>query len=264
MPMALMREPQRSVPDRITDENQRIPADEADGPISTGRWTWEWIKSFLIAFGLFLVIRTFLVEAFRIPTGSMEDTLLVGDFLLVNKALFGAPIPAMPARLPALAQPRRGDVVIFVPPHEPRRNYVKRLVGMPGDTLAMIRKVLYINGRPQDESYARQSDPHDIAAPSMSWQCDYGAGELTGGPTWTPYCRPTRDNWGPVIVPAGNYFMLGDNRDDSEDSRYWGFVPRHAIRGRPLFIYYSFDPASARPAPWLSSIRWKRIGRGLD
>ncbi|HSJ24979.1 MAG TPA: signal peptidase I [Longimicrobiales bacterium] len=241
----------------MSDDKHRTNA-EADSPVSNGRWAWEWIKSFLIAFGLFLVIRSFVVEAFRIPTGSMENTLLVGDFLLVNKAVFGASIPGAAARLPALAEPRRGDVVVFVPPHEAGKNYVKRLVGMPGDTLAMVGKTLYLNGILQDEPAVRHSDPHDIVAPGMVWQC-----ELAGLPAGRDACRPTRDNWGPIVVPDGHYFMLGDNRDDSEDSRYWGFVPRAALKGRPLFIYYSFESASPRAVPWLTGIRWDRVGRGV-
>jgi signal peptidase I len=254
MPVAVMRQ-NRSAADRVLEEKERIAA-EPDGPISSGRWAWEWIRSFLIAFGLFLVIRTFFVEAFRIPTGSMENTLLVGDFLLVNKAVFGAAIPALGRRLPALAEPARSDVVVFIPPHETDRNYVKRLVGMPGDTLEMHRKILYVNGRPQDEPHARLSDDADSYGASMYWQCRHTIGAAAG-----QACRPSRDNWGPLVVPAGLYFMLGDNRDDSEDSRYWGFVERTAIRGRPLFIYYSFDPSAERAAPWLTSIRWRRLGR---
>jgi signal peptidase I len=251
------REDRRSAADGVAEDRQRITA-EADGPISSGRWAWEWIKSFLIAFLLFLFIRTFLVEAFRIPTGSMENTLLVGDFLLVNKGVFGAVVPGTAARLPAFAEPRRGDIVVFIPPHEAGKNYVKRLVGVPGDTLAMLGKTLYLNGRPQDEMYVRHSDPHDIVAPGMVWQCLHAGLAISRSE-----CRPSRDNWGPMVVPDGSFFMLGDNRDDSEDSRYWGFVTRDALRGRPLFIYYSFDPTAQRPAPWLSSIRWRRVGHGI-
>lgn len=252
--MAVMRHPRRPASDDATEDGQGITA-EPRRPLSTGRWAWEWIKSFLIAFGLFLVIRTFLVEAFRIPTGSMEDTLLVGDFLLVNKAVFGAAIPGTAARLPAFSEPARGNVVIFIPPHEAGKNYVKRLVGMPGDTVAMLSKTFYLNGRPLDEPFARHSDANDTHAASMYWQCRYAIGAAAGDA-----CRPTRDNWGPLVIPAGHYLVLGDNRDDSEDSRYWGFVERDAIRGRPLFIYYSFDPSSQRAAPWFSSIRWNRLG----
>ena len=200
-------------------------------------------------------MRTFLVEAFRIPTGSMENTLLVGDFLLVNKAVFGATVPATSLRTPALTQPARGDIVVFEPPHEPGRNYVKRLIGMPGDTLEMRAKTLFVNGQPITETYVRHSDPNDIYAPDMYWQCAHAP-----VPGADDACRPTRDNWGPIVVPARAYFMLGDNRDDSEDSRYWGFVERAAMRGKPLLIYYSFDPNSQRPVPWLATIRWSRIG----
>jgi signal peptidase I len=249
--VTVIRETRRSAADDETVEQQRVDAEP--GKPSSGRWAWEWIRSFLIAFGLFLFLRTFLVEAFRIPTGSMENTLLVGDFLLVNKAVFGTRIPLTSARTPAFAQPARGDIVIFVPPHDPDKNYVKRLIGMPGDTVEMQASTLYVNGQPQTEPYVRHSDPNDPYAAIMFWQCDYTIAR--------PHeCRPTRDNWGPLVVPEGRYFMLGDNRDDSEDSRYWGFVPRTAMRGKPLVIYYSFDPASRRAVPWLSSIRWTRIG----
>ena len=227
-----------------------------DGPPQQRRrWAWEWTKSLLIAFGLFLIIRTFLVEAFRIPTGSMENTLLAGDFLLVNKAVFGARVPLTRVRTPAPSEPARGDIVIFSPPHDAGRTYVKRVVGVPGDTLAMQDGILYLNGLPRLESYARRSDTPDTYAPGMFWQCDHAP---AGVPADS--CRPTRDNWGPVVVPGQRYFLLGDNRDDSEDSRYWGFVERSEIRGRPLVIYFSFDPASQRALPWLTSIRWSRIG----
>jgi signal peptidase I len=255
MPVASMREDRESaaLPD---GRGSRIPAD-AYHPISTRRWAWEWIKSFLIALGLFLFIRTFLVEAFRIPTGSMEDTLLVGDFLLVDKTAFGAWVPGTGRRLPGFSRPERGQVVVFVPPHEPDRNYVKRLVGRPGDTLHMRNKALYLNGRPQAEPFARHSDENDIYAASMFWQCEHASANEDEP------CRPTRDNWGPLVIPDGRYFMLGDNRDDSEDSRYWGFVEHAAIKGKPLFIYYSFDARAPRAAPWLTSIRWHRLGRTI-
>lgn len=231
------------------------PRGRTSGVISAGRWLWEWTKSILIALVLFLLIRTFLVEAFRIPTGSMENTLLVGDFLLVNKAVYGAQVPGTHVRLPSFDAPTRFDVVVFLPPHEPNKNYVKRLVGLPGDTLLMRDKVLFINGAEQVEPYVRHTDPHgDIFIPSMEWQLDHAA-EGEAAPQ-----RPTRDNWGPVVVPEGRYFVLGDNRDDSEDSRYWGFVDAATVKGRPFFIYYSFEPRALRSVPWLTEIRWQRIG----
>lgn len=230
------------------------------GGASVGRVVWEWVKSGLIALLLFFLIRTFVVEAFRIPTGSMENTLLVGDFLLVNKAVYGAELPGTEVHLPAFDEPERGDVIVFVPPHEPDKNYVKRLVGLPGDTLMMQDKVLFLNGEPQDEPYVIHTDPRgDVFIPTMMWQVDY----LVPGVEPSGY-RPTRDNWGPLIVPSGKYFMMGDNRDDSEDSRYWGFADGAAIKGRPLFIYYSFDSRALRPFPWLTEIRWARIGGLID
>jgi signal peptidase I len=255
MPLAVMREERQYGAGRAVEDREQAGPDVA-APAPTGRWAWEWIKSFLIAFALFLIIRTFLVEAFRIPTGSMEDTLLAGDFLLVNKAVFGASVPGLRSRLPAFTEPARGDIVVFVPPHEADKNYVKRLVGMPGDTLEMHNKTLYLNGRPLDEPFTRHTDPQDIYASGMFWQCNHAPAGAIG-----ETCRPTRDNWGPLIVPAQRYFVLGDNRDDSEDSRYWGFVERDAVKGTPLFVYYSFDPSAARSMPWLTSIRCSHIGR---
>lgn len=219
---------------------------------------WEWTRSLAVAFVLFLFVRTFVVEAFRIPTSSMENTLLVGDFLLVNKAVYGAEIPGTHLRLPAFDEPEHGDVVVFIPPHEPSKNYVKRLVGVAGDTLEMRAKVLYRNGEAVEEPYARYVDGDgDAVHPNMRWQSNHLIAS-----TARAY-HPTRDNWGPLVVPAGRYFVLGDNRDNSEDSRYWGFVDRTAIRGRPWFVYYSFASSGTEGLPWLRSVRWARIGEPI-
>ncbi|MFP3947983.1 MAG: signal peptidase I [Longimicrobiales bacterium] len=231
------------------------------------RWStlgvfWEWTRSVAVAFVLFLVVRTFLVEAFSIPTSSMESTLLVGDFLLVNKAVYGAEIPATDLHLPAFDEPERGDVVVFHPPHDQVRNYVKRVVGVPGDTLEMRDKVLYLNGVGQKEPYARhRDDSGDAVHPSMSWQRGYLLGELHAS---DETYHPSRDNWGPLVVPTGKYFVLGDNRDNSEDSRYWGFVNRQDIRGRPLFVYYSFNFPTGDQFSWLERVRWNRIGEAIE
>ncbi len=253
--MAVEWHPHRTGSDPVPAEIQAIqPARPRS--LATARWAWEWTKSVLVAFALFVIIRTFLVEAFRIPTGSMENTLLVGDFLLVNKAVYGAEVPGTHLRLPAIDEPRRGDIVVFVPPHEPDRNYVKRLVGLPGDELEMRHKVLIRNGKPLFEPYVIFTDQeNDVFVPSMMCQLKY----LAPGVPALGY-RPTRDNWGPLLVPPGKYFFLGDNRDDSEDSRYWCMADRGAIRGQPLFIYYSFDPSTVQSVPWLTDIRWTRIG----
>ena len=226
---------------------------------TAGRWAWEWVKSLVIAFTLFLIIRAFVIEAFRIPTGSMESTLLVGDFLLVNKAVYGAQVPGTSMRLPAFGEPERGDVVVFMPPHDQDKNYVKRLVGLPGDTLWMRDKVLFVNATPVPEPYAQHVDHLDAHAPGMRWQRDYLL-----DPSDRLHYRPTRDNWGPIRIPEGHYFVLGDNRDDSEDSRYWGFVSGSSIKGKPLFVYYSFNPRTLKHVPWLTEIRWDRIGGAVN
>ena len=215
----------------------------------------DWTKSIAIAFLLFLVVRTSLVEAFKIPTSSMEGTLLVGDFLLVNKAVYGARLPGLDVTLPPLAEPERGDVIVFHPPHEPEKNYVKRVVGVAADTLEMRDKRLYLNGAPVYEPYAQYLDGRgDAVHPDMGWQSHH----LIASPR--PEYQPTRDNWGPIVVPDGRYFVLGDNRDNSEDSRYWGFVSRDQIRGRPWVVYYSFEHREEVPLTWVSRVRWARLG----
>ncbi len=227
---------------------------------SVGRWMWEWTKSIAVAFALFLLVRTFVVEAFQIPTGSMENTLLVGDFLLVNKMVYGAEIPGTSVKLPAIGPPERGDIVVFEPPPRARQaahtNYVKRIVGLPEDTLQMVAGVLYRNGSEVIEPYAKHSRPfEDPRSPQFDWQ---RAHLVENGRRAHEY-RATRDNWGPISVPPENYFVMGDNRDNSEDSRYWGFVPIDAVKGRPLIIYFSYDRNKLAPFPWLTEIRWSRL-----
>ena len=223
---------------------------------STGRWLWEWAKSISVAIVLFLIIRTFAVEAFKIPTGSMEDTLLVGDFLLVNKAVYGAQVPFTDVHLPAFDDPERGDIVVFEYPLDRSKNYVKRVVGLPGDVLAMRDGELYVNGERQVETYVQHIQPGgDYHDPQFAWQRAY----LAPGVDPAGY-HPTRDDWGPIVVPEDRYFVMGDNRDNSQDSRYWGFVARSLIKGSPLFIYYSFDRNKLRPLPWLTEVRWSRVG----
>jgi signal peptidase I len=226
------------------------------------RLMWDWARSFLIAIVVFLVVRAFLVEAYKIPTGSMEQTLLVGDFLLVNKLVYGAEVPFTNVRLPALEKPKRGDVIVFIYPVDPTKNFVKRLVGVPGDTLAMKDAVLYVNGEAQREPYVIHTQPgDDPSLEDFNWQSSYLVKAAEGG-----YANhPSRNNWGPLVVPEKKYFVLGDNRDDSKDSRYWGFVPDSLIRGRPIFVYYSYAPdTTAHSFAWLTHIRWRRIGERID
>jgi len=228
----------------------------ADSPKSVGRWAWEWLKSIAVALVIWMVLRTLLIEAFRIPSSSMERTLLVGDFLFVNKALYGAEVPLVHAHLPAFREPKRGDIVVFDSRTQEGVKVVKRLIGMPGDTLEMKRGRLYRNGVLQREPYVQRLDSlSDTADAEMRWQLQY----LLPRVDKTHY-QPSRDVWGPLVVPPDSFFVMGDNRDNSYDSRYWGFVPRNVIRGRPLFVYYSFESEPWRVAPFLTAIRWGRIG----
>jgi len=222
--------------------------------------TWEWIKSIAIALVLFFFIRSFLIHTFVIISGSMENTLLVGDLLMVNRAAVGSTVPGTDIRIPGYTSPKRGDVLVFDPHHEEDMKLVKRLIGLPGDTLEMRDKQLFLNGDAMDEPYAIHIDGSpDTNDPIMRWQRDYLVGGANGG-----NYRPTRDDWGPIVVPEGYYFMLGDNRDASYDSRYWGLLEQWRVEGRVVFIYFSYNKDSMRPFPFLREIRWGRIGNGVD
>ena len=218
----------------------------------------EWTKSIVIAVALFLFLRTFLVQTFVITSGSMEETLLVGDMLLVNRVAIGSQIPGTRIRIPGYSRPGRGDVLVFDPPHEADLMLIKRLIGMPGDTLQMRNRVLYVNGEVKDEPYAIHDGDGDDVHPWMVWQRDHLIGDADG----RSYA-PTRDNWGPLLIPEDRYFMLGDNREHSLDSRYWGLLEGWRLEGRAVFTYYSYNKDSYRPFPALREVRWGRIGRGI-
>ena len=221
-------------------------------------WVWEWTKSIVVALVVWFFLRTFLVEAFRIPSGSMENTLLIGDFLFVNKALYGAEVPILKARLPAVREPERSEILVFDSVEEQDLKVVKRLIGMPGDTLYMEDGQLYRNGARVDEPYAvhadrgRSEDPIQRAK-MREWQLPHVVQRDTA--TY----RPDLQDWGPIVVPQDSFFMMGDNRDSSYDGRYWGFLPRENVRGRPLVVYFSYDPNSWRSIPFLTAVRWGRI-----
>lgn len=216
------------------------------------------LRTFGGALVIFLILRTFLLQTFYITSGSMEESLLVGDFLVVNRAVVGGRIPFTRAHLPGYGDVQRGDILVFDPPHEPDLKLVKRLIGLPGDTLEMRDQVLYINGQAQDEPYVKHVDLPDAPDPWMSWQRSY----LAPGVDGDTY-RPTRDNWGPLIIPEDRYFMLGDNREESLDSRYWGLLEGWRLEGRVSFIYFSYDRESFKPLAWLREIRWNRIFNGV-
>lgn len=238
----------------MSDETEPLPKYRSFGA-RVARGLFEWAKSLSLAVLLFLVVRAFLVEAYKIPSGSMEGTLLVGDFLLVNKLVYGAEVPLTGRRLPAVRKPEYTDVIVFLYPKDITRNYVKRLVGLPGDTVAMERGVLVRNGAKQTEPYVvHSSADNDPGSDQFEWQRSF----LARASARERY-HPSRDNWGPLVVPSHHYFVLGDNRDNSEDSRYWGFVPDSLVRGRPLFVYYSYAPDTSASLAWLTRVRWSRL-----
>ncbi len=184
----------------------------------------------------------------------MEPTLLAGDFVWVNKAALGSRIPFTDIRVPGYSEPRRGEILVFDPPHDDTLMVVKRLVGMPGDTLAMRDKTLFVNGVARDEPYVLRTDQPDLSTGAMLWQRQI----VIGGPR-EDYL-PTRDNWGPLVIPDGRYFMLGDNRDNSIDSRTWGLLERWRLEGRIVVRYFSYNRDSYRAFPFIREIRWDRIG----
>jgi signal peptidase I len=245
-------------------------------PRSAAHVAADWAKSLGLALVLFLILRTFLVQTFVITSSSMEETLMVGDFLILSKLAYGPQVPFTGWRLPGYTSPRRGDIAVFRPPHDPDLDVVKRLVGGPGDTLVMRQKALFINGEAAVEPYVQHSDHEgDVGHPWMRWQCGEQVPlgpDISGAyriPSGTPAgidaeaCRPSRDNWGPVVVPDNHFFTIGDNRDDSVDSRHWGFLDADRLRGEALVIYYSYDPGLRRPFAFLRNIRPARIGRAI-
>lgn len=223
------------------------------------RWALDWAKSIAVALAVWFVVSSFLVKAFQITSGSMERTVLVGDFLFVNKLLYGAEIPLTTRRLPAVREPRADEVVIVRSPIEDLL-LLKRVVALPGDTVAMREGQLWRNGSPVSESYVTlgaSPPPTDSVTQARlhGWQVRY---LIEGDPA---AYRPTLRTWGPLRVPPDSLMVLGDNRDESFDSRFYGFVPRANLQGAPLFVYFSYDSESWRPLPFLTAIRWNRLFR---
>lgn len=191
---------------------------------------WEYAESIIIALILALVIRAFVVEAFKIPSGSMEPTLEIGDHLLVNKFIYGIRIPFTSIHLFPWKSPQRGDVIVFIFPLEPEKDFIKRVIGIGGDTVSIVNKKLYING-------VEVPDPHAVYRKDMALLGD----------------NQKLDNFGPVTVPEGSLFVMGDNRDQSFDSRFWGFVPLKDVLGKAFTIYWSWNGQE-------STVRWNRLG----
>ena len=191
---------------------------------------WEYIEAIITALLLALIIRAYVIQAFKIPSGSMIPTLLIGDHILVNKFIYGTMIPFTDKRILIFRKPEKGDIIVFKYPENPKKDFIKRVIATEGDTLEERNKVVYVNGQAVFEPYTEHYDTH----------------LRLGG--FDP-----RDNFGLLTVPKNKIFVMGDNRDQSYDSRYWGFVDLKDIRGKALIIYWSWDPNN-----WL---RFNRIGR---
>ncbi|MDA8388336.1 MAG: signal peptidase I, partial [Nitrospiraceae bacterium] len=184
----------------------------------------EYAEAIVTALILALFIRAYVVQAFKIPSGSMEPTLLVGDHILVNKFVYGTTIPFTHDRVLVVRRPQRGDVIVFRYPRNPSRDFIKRVVGVPGDVITGKDKMVYIDGKRAPDSFTMHVDS-DVQPASLD----------------------PRDNFGPIVVPPGEYFVMGDNRDESYDSRYWGFVPRQNILGEAFLIYWSWNGIKEAP-----------------
>ena len=200
----------------------------------------EYFESIVIAVILALFVRTWVVQAFKIPTGSMENNLLIGDHLLVNKFVFGPTATSLERTLLPVRGLRRGDVVVFKYPDEPERDFIKRVIGLPGETVELRSKKVYINGQPLDEPYVHFLEPASTAQEVTSFD--------------------VRERYGPVRVPEEQFFVMGDNRDRSYDSRFWGFANIDDIKGKATFIYWSRDTSKG----WLTPPRLERFGHFIE
>jgi signal peptidase I len=216
-----------TVPDNITTDNQITKAKQK-------HIVREYAESIIIAIILALIIRTFIVQAFKIPSGSMEDTLAIGDHILVSKFIYGTKIPFTSTRLLKIRDPRQGDVIVFEYPEDPSKDFIKRVVGVPGDTVQVINKKVFVNDKPFN-------NPHEVHKEKET----------------IPKEQNPRDNTDKIKVPADSYFVMGDNRDRSYDSRFWGFVQNEKIKGLAFIKYWSWDKDKFR-------VRWKSIGNLID
>jgi signal peptidase I len=240
------------------------PAGESDLPAIHGedrtapahqgrRSSWrEWVQTVAGAVLLFAFLRGLVVQVYGIQSGSMQPTLLAGDYVIVNNTLFGADLPFISRTLPALRAPRAGDVVVYRPAgYDPVRDHIKRIIGGPGDTVQMLRGVVYRNGTRLREPYAKPADTEDMPLPARGpYNFQWQLGAMPRSADQENYA-PTRDNWGPLVVPGGHYLLLGDDRGHSIDTRHTGFVPRSEIRGKVLSVHWSSG---------VRGVRWSRIG----
>ncbi len=237
-------------PEKIMKETSSSPvSEEGEGEGSNKSIIREYAEAIVIAIILAFVIRVFVVQAFKIPSGSMIPTLLIGDHILVSKLAYGLQWPTdckMQVSFPPITcysskimwkfgDPQRGDIIVFRFPEDEEKDFIKRIIGLPGDTIFTKNKVVYINGQPlKDEAYTQRIDPGIID------------GHIN-----------QRDNFGPITVPENSYFVMGDNRDQSLDSRFWGFVKMNKIKGKAFMSYWSWNGQGT----WADWVRWERIGK---
>lgn len=224
----------------------------------------EWSRAFFPVLLIVLVLRSFVAEPFRIPSASMMPTLLVGDFILVNKFAYGLRLPVLESRILDLGSPERGDVAVFRYPPSPDKDYIKRVVGLPGDHVAYRNKTLYVNGEevPQrrlGQYSAREVDQRRDRVLPGSQLIEEKLGEDAHRILVSPQANGLRSEGlaSGVEVPEGHYLMMGDNRDNSLDGRHWGFVPEDHLRGEAMFIWLSWEPFAAPP-------QWSRIGETIQ
>ena len=194
----------------------------------------ENIEAILVAIVLALFIRTFVIQAFKIPSGSMKETLLIGDHILVNKFIYGIKIPFTQTTIVPIKDPKPGDIVVFEFPEDPEKDFIKRVIGVAGDVVEVHDKKVYVNHKLLNHDPGIYTDPYSF-----------------------PASVQPRDNFGPVKVPPNSFFVMGDNRDQSYDSRFWGFVDLKAVKGKALIIYWSWDKTNF-------GVRWNRIGHILE
>lgn len=223
--------PVKSTQKTVNDKTSPpIAANDGSPSVLRKFFSRENIEAVLVAIVLALFIRTFVVQAFKIPSGSMLETIQLGDHILVNKFIYGIKIPFLQKTIIPIKDPQRDDIIVFIPPHEPDKDYIKRVVGVAGDVIEIRNKQLFRNNELITADYEIHTDPNIF-----------------------PRGISPRDNLGPVTVPENSLFMMGDNRDSSLDSRYWGTVRLDKVKGKAMIIYWSWDTQNF-------GVRWSRIG----
>lgn len=222
----------------MNEKNQQAANDQPSKPkgFAGSLLSRENIEAIVIALVLALFIRTFIVQAFKIPSGSMLPTLLIGDHILVNKFIYGVKIPFTDIKLIDIKNPERGDVIVFIYPEDESKDYIKRVIGLPGDTIKIVNKRILLNGEKYQDEFGVYTDPKT-----------FKRGQYNGN----------RDNFGPITVPPDSLFVMGDNRDHSSDSRFWGFVNINKVKGKAFIIYWSWERM-------FKNFRLTRIGRLIE